>query len=149
VFVYDSHGVYGAPDNRVEFLRGSGTRPDRVRLWNLFAAYPQSLGAPDHGVCPLDGVVRAWSVVCTEPGTISLTMTRAGDTTAHVYPAVNVVVGTNRFADADIEVRAGDRIGFRSDTEPHTYHQQPGANVAALDFEIDREGTFARVPAAP
>jgi hypothetical protein len=25
-------------------------------------------------------------------------------------------------------------------------YQQAGANVASLDFEIDREGTFARVP---
>ena len=146
VFVYDSHGEYGAPNNRVEFLRGDDSQPDRVRLWNLFVTHPQSLDAPGNGVCPLDGVVRAWSVVCTTPGTVSLTMIRESDPTIHVYPAVNVVIGTNRFADANIEVRAGDRIGFRTDAEPNTDRQQPGANVTSLDFEIDREGTFARVP---
>jgi hypothetical protein len=149
VFVYDSHGEFGAPNNRVEFLRGDDTRPDRVRLWNLFVTHPQSLAAPGNGVCPLDGVVRTWSVVCTTPGTISLTMTREGDATIYTYPAASVVIGTNRFADANIEVRTGDRIGFRSDAEPNTYWQQPGANVMSLDFEIDREGTFARVPGRP
>jgi hypothetical protein len=149
VFVYDSHGEYGAPNNRVEFLCGDDTQPDRVRLWNLFVTHPQSLDAPSNGVCPLEGVIRAWSVVCTTPGTVSLTMIREGDPTIHMYPAVNVVIGTNRFADANIEVRAGDRIGFRSDAEPNTYRQQLGANVTSLDFEIDREGTFARVPGGP
>ena len=85
----------------------------------------------------------------TTPSTISLTRIREGDATIYLSSAVNVVIGTNRFADANIEVRAGDRIGFRSDTEPNTYWQQLGANVTSLDFEIDREGTFARVPGAP
>src|SRR5262249_11812772 len=67
VFVYDSHGEFGAANNRVEFLRGTDSVPDRVQVWNLFATYPQSLTASGHGVCPLDGTVRAWSVVCTAP----------------------------------------------------------------------------------
>ena len=150
VFVYDSHGEYGARNNRVEFLRGDGTQPDRVRLWNLFATYPQSLRAPGNGVCPLDGVIRAWSVVCTEPGTVSLAMMRPGDPTTYMYPAAKVVIGTNRFADADIEVRADDRIGFRTDRELNIHDKQPGDIVASLDFEIDREGTFTRVaPLSP
>jgi hypothetical protein len=33
----------------------------------------------------------------------------------------------------------------RSGEDPNTY-RRAGANVASLDFEIDREGTFARVP---
>ena len=144
VFVYDSHGEFGTVNNRVEFLRGDSTQGDRVRLWNLFAAYPQSLDPPGNGICPLDGVVRAWSVVCTAPGTVSLTMTREGDGTINVYPAMNVVIGTNRFADANIEVRAGDRIGFRSGANPDTIQQQPGGTVKSLDFEIDREGLFTR-----
>ena len=119
VFVYDSRGEYGAPDNRVEFLRGDDSQPDRVRLWNLFVTHPQSLAAPGNGVCPLDGVVRAWSVVCTTPGTVSLTMIREGDPTIYMSPAVNVVIGTNRFADANIEVRAGDqnRVSVRRRAE--------------------------------
>ena len=145
VFVYDSHGEYGARNNRVEFLRGDSGRPDRVRLWNLFVPYPQSLGAPGNGVCPLDGVVRAWSIVCTTPGTVSLTRIREGDPTISLSPEVSVVIGTNRFADADIEVRAGDRIGFRSDAEPNTYQQRLGGVVTSLDFEIDRDGIFERV----
>ena len=144
VFVYDSPGEFGAANSRVEFLRGDGTQPDRVRLWNLFASYPQSLDPAGNGVCPLDGVVRAWSVVCTAPGTVSLTQTREGDPTVHMYPAVDVVVGTNRFADANIEVRAGDRIGFRSGATADTIHHHPGGNVTSLDFEIDREGMFTR-----
>ena len=143
VFVYDSPGEFGAANSRVEFLRGDGTQPDRVRLWNLFASYPQSLDPPGNGVCPLDGVVRAWSAVCTAPGAVSLTVTRKGDETVSAYPAVPVVIGTNRFADANIEVRAGDRIGFRCDAAPES--QQPsGGIVTRLDFEIDREGVFTR-----
>ena len=144
VFVYDSPGEFGAANSRVEFLRGDSAQPDRVRLWNLFASYPQSLDSSGSGICPLDGVVRVWSAVCTAPGTVSLTMTRAGDQTINMYPAVNVVIGTNRFADANIEVRAGDRIGFRSDGEPNAYQQKPAGNVTSLDFEIDREGVFTR-----
>ena len=62
-----------------------------------------------------------------------------------MYPSVNVVIGTNRFADVSIEVRAGDQIGFRSSAQPNTHQQPPGGNVTSLDFEIDREGTFTRV----
>lgn len=149
VFVYDTHGEYGALNNRVEFLRGDDTQPDRVRLWNLFVTYPQSLDAPSNGVCPLDGVIRAWSVVCTTPGAVSLTVIHEGDPTIYTFPAVNVVIGTNRFANANIEIRAGDRIGFLSNAEPNTYQQQLGANVTSLDFEIDREGTFIRVHGGP
>jgi CubicO group peptidase (beta-lactamase class C family) len=145
VFVYDSQGEFGARNSRVEFMRGDGTGPDRVRLWNLFATYPQSLDPPGNGVCPLDGVIRAWSVVCTEPGTVSLAMMRPGDPTTYMYPAAKVVIGTNRFADADIEVRAGDRIGFRTDRELNIHVKQPGDIVTSLDFEIDREGIFTRV----
>ena len=32
-------------------------------------------------------------------------------------PSVNVVIGTNRFADVSIEVRAGDQIGVRSSAQ--------------------------------
>jgi len=66
-----------------------------VRLWNLFVTHPQSLDAPGNGICPLDGVVRAWSVVCTTPGTISLTMIRESDPTIYLYPAVNVVIASS------------------------------------------------------
>ena len=71
-------------------------------------------------------------------------MTREGDGAINVYPAMNVVIGTNRFADATIEVRAGDRIGFRSGANADTIQQQPGGTVKSLDFEIDREGLFTR-----
>jgi CubicO group peptidase (beta-lactamase class C family) len=146
VFVYDSPGEYGAPRNRVEFLRGSDGAPDRVTLWNLFVSYPQSLDAPGDGVCPLDGVVRAWSVTVSKPGKIALTIIHAGDPGIHrVEPTVDVAIGTNRFAGHDLQVRAGDKIGFWSDATEKTYWQRPGANVESLDFEIDREGTFMRV----
>jgi CubicO group peptidase (beta-lactamase class C family) len=144
VFVYDSNGEFGRPNNRVEFLRGDGSEPDRVRLWNLFVAYPQSLDETSDGICPLEGVLRAWSVVSNAPGKIALTVIRKGDPKIHVQPTVEVFRGTNRFADANIEVRAGDKIGFWSDAEPKTYWQQPGANIETLEFEIDREGTFVR-----
>jgi len=87
--------------------------------------------------------------VCTTPGEVSLTVIHEGDPTISTFPAVNVVIGTNRFANANIEIRAGDRIGFLSSTEPNTYHQQPNANVTSLDFEIDSEGTFVRVHGGP
>lgn len=146
VFVYDSRGEYGAPRNRVEFLRGTDGAPDRVTLWNLFASYPQSLDAPGDGVCPLDGVIRAWSVRVTQPGKIALTIIRTGDPGIHrVEPTVDVVIGTNRFAGHDLAVRTGDKIGFWSDATQKTYWQRPDANVESLDFEIDKEGTFLRV----
>ncbi len=146
VFVYDSQGEFGAPRNRVEFLRGTGGAPDRVTLWNLFASYPQSLDSPGDGVCPLDGVIRAWSVRVSKPGKLALTIIRKGDPGIHrVEPTVDVVIGTNRFAGHNLEVRAGDKIGFWSDATQQTYWQRPDANVESLDFEIDREGTFVRV----
>src|SRR5262245_25911550 len=138
VFMYDSHGEFGAANNRVEFLRGDQTQPDRVRLWNLFVAYPQSVDPPGDAMCLLDGVVRAWSVVCSAPGLVSLTVKRRDDPrTVHTHSTEKVVIGTNRFANTNIEVRAGDRIGFL-----------PGlvGTVRSFDFEIDREGTFTRVP---
>ena len=112
-------------------------------------------GAPSSPTLPflhrlaLDGVIRAWSVVCTTPGAVSLTVIHEGDPAIYTFPAVNVVIGTNRFANANIEIRAGDRIGFQSNAEPNTYQQQLGANVTSLDFEIDREGTFIRVHGGP
>jgi CubicO group peptidase (beta-lactamase class C family) len=146
VFLYDSPGEYGAPRNRVEFLRGSNGARDRVTLWNLFASYPQSLDSPGDGVCPLDGVIRSWSVRVTKPGKIALTIIRKGDPGIHrVEPTVDVVIGTNRFAGHNLEVRAGDKIGFWSDATQKTYWQKPDANVESLDFEIDREGTFVRI----
>ena len=58
---------------------------------------------------------------------------------------MNVVIGTNRFADASIEVGRGHQIGFRSKAQPNTHRQPLGGNVASLEFEIDGEGTFTRV----
>jgi CubicO group peptidase (beta-lactamase class C family) len=146
VFVYDSPGEYGAKRNRVEFLRGSKGARDRVTLWNLFASYPQSLDAPGDGVCPLDGVIRSWSVKVNKPGKIALTIIHEGDPGIHrVEPTVDVVIGINRFAGHNLEVRTGDKIGFWTDATQQTYWQKPDANVESLDFEIDREGTFVRV----
>ena len=55
---------------------------------------------------------------------------------------VDVLVGSNRFAHADLEVLAGDMVGFSIDGQ---VYWQVNTEDFEIAFDIDRGGTFERI----
>jgi CubicO group peptidase (beta-lactamase class C family) len=141
VFVYDSRGEFGAINNRVEFKQGVGT-DDSVGIWNLLLTYPQELVRDRDTRCPLSGVIRLWSVDAKRSGRLALTVNRDGVAGFRTSPPVDVHAGLNWFADAGLEVLAGDMVGFSIDGQ---VYWQVATDDFDVSFSIDRQGTFVRV----
>jgi CubicO group peptidase (beta-lactamase class C family) len=136
VSVFDSTGEFGATNNRVEFQKGN---PDRVGIWNLLLSYPQELARDRDTRCPLSGVIRMWMVDAKRAARLALTVSRNGIPGFRSSALVDVEVGRNRFAHADLEVLVGDIAGLLVDGQGYSQVNTEDFEIA---FDIDREGTF-------
>lgn len=137
VFVYDSRGEFGATNNRVEFHKGD---VDTVGIWNLLLTYPQELARDSDTRCPLSGVIRLWKVYAKRPARLALTVSRDQVPGFRTSPPADVYVGWNWFADAGLDVLAGDMVGFSIDG----VYSQVATEEFEVSFDIDRQGTFVR-----
>lgn len=140
VFVYDSHGENGTANNRIAF---NPATPNQVTVWNLFVATPLTLKSEGNTSCPVSGEIRAWRVHASKPGQVRLTVARKGVDGLRQSPLMTVAVGDNRFVGADLPVLEGDMLGFSVDDREYWQHS---TDDYAVEADIDREGTFTRVP---
>ncbi|WP_147444413.1 MULTISPECIES: serine hydrolase [Corallococcus] len=140
VFVYDSHGENGTDNNRIAFDRAT---PNQVTVWNLFVSTPLTLKSEGDTLCPVPGEIRAWRVRASKPGQVRLTLARRGVDGFRQSPLMTVAVGDNRFVGADLPVLEGDMLGFSVDDRVYWQHS---TDDYVIEADIDREGTFTRVP---